>query len=118
MTIQGAPYSGNAKLAGQQTRGWILGHFMPGEDHPLRTRDVELKWCTHAAGETRPEWSPPAEVRTLNVLLHGRLVLVFPEEEIVLASEGDFVIFGPGIAHSYRSEQESLVLTVRWPSLP
>jgi hypothetical protein len=28
------------------------------------------------------------------------------------------VLFGPGVPHSYRSEQESLVLTVRWPSLP
>jgi len=43
---------------------------MPGDGNPLRTSELELKWYTHAKGETRS------------------------------------------------SEQESLVLTVRWPSLP
>jgi mannose-6-phosphate isomerase-like protein (cupin superfamily) len=37
---------------------------------------------------------------------------------VALVKEGDFVLFGPGVAHSFRSEQESLVLTVRWPSRP
>ena len=32
--------------------------------------------------------------------------------------EGDFVLFGPGVAHAYRSVEESPILTVRWPSLP
>lgn len=27
-----------------------------------------------------------------------------------------FVMFGPGMAHPYRSVAESIVLTVRWPS--
>lgn len=113
----GAPYFGNADSEGASTRGWILGHFRPAEG-PMHSREVELKWCSHAQGETRPEWSPASDVRTLNVLIRGRLVLLFPEQEVVLAREGDFVCFGPGIAHSYRAEQESLVLTVRWPSVP
>jgi quercetin dioxygenase-like cupin family protein len=45
-------------------------------------------------------------------------VLLFPDEEVALEKEGDFVLFGPGIAHSFRSVEESLVLTVRWPSNP
>jgi quercetin dioxygenase-like cupin family protein len=98
------------------TRGWFLGHFMPGEDNPLRSSDVELKWFTHAKGETRDEWSPPNTVRTLNVLIRGRFTLLFPDREVLLANEGDFVLFGPGVAHSFRSDEESLVLTVRWPS--
>jgi quercetin dioxygenase-like cupin family protein len=77
-----------------------------------------LKWYTHARGETRPEWSPPIAVQTLNILIRGRFVLLFPDHEVVLAKEGDFVVFGPGLAHSYRSEEESLVLTIRWPSVP
>jgi quercetin dioxygenase-like cupin family protein len=44
-------------------------------------------------------------------------VLRFPDREVVLAREGDFVLFGPGVPHSFRSVEESLVLTVRWPSV-
>jgi len=57
-------------------------------------------------------------VRTLNILIRGRFVLLFPEKEVVLANEGDYVLFGPGVPHSFSSEEESLVMTVRWPSTP
>ena len=112
------PVSGNATAASKNTRGWFLGHFIPGEDNPLRNSAVEMKWFTHAKGETRPEWSPVSDVRTLNLLIRGRFVLLFPDHEVLLEKEGDFVLFGPGIAHSFRSDEESLVLTVRWPSIP
>jgi hypothetical protein len=117
-TDAGAPTFGNVADASKNTRGWFLGHFMPGADNPLRTTDVELKWYMHAKGETREQWSPPNAVRTLNILIRGRFALLFPEREVLLEKEGDFVLFGPGIAHSFRSEEESLVLTVRWPSTP
>jgi quercetin dioxygenase-like cupin family protein len=91
---------------------------MPGEGNPLRNTDLEVKWFTHAKGETRPEWSPASSVRTLNILVRGRFALLFPDHEVLLEKEGDFVLFGPDIAHSFRSEEESLVLTVRWPSIP
>lgn len=60
----GGVVSGNAVEAAANTRGWFLGHFMPGAD--LRSEDVELKWFTHRAGDTRPEWAPGNPVRTLN----------------------------------------------------
>jgi mannose-6-phosphate isomerase-like protein (cupin superfamily) len=113
-----APIFGNAAAASKDTRCWFLGHFMPGADNPLRSSAVELKWYTHAKGETRADWAPGNPVRTLNILVRGRFVLVFPDREVVLAQEGDFVLFGPGVAHTFRSEEESLVLTVRWPSAP
>lgn len=112
------PISGNVAGASMDTRGWFLGHFMPGDDNPLRTTDLELKWFTHSKGETRSEWAPAGSVRTLNILIRGHFVLLFPDREIALSKEGDFVLFGPGVPHSFRSEQESLVLTVRWPSRP
>ena len=112
------PVTGNAAAASRNTRGWFLGHFIPGEDNPLRSSDLEVKWYTHAKGELRPEWSPANDVRTLNILIRGRFVLLFPAHEVLLKDEGDFVLFGPGIAHSFRSEEESLVMTVRWPSIP
>jgi len=113
-----APVYGNAVLSSQDTRGWFHGHFMPGEDNPLRTSDVEIKWFTHAKGETRATWAPGNPVKTLNILVRGHFVLLFPDEEVVLSQEGDYVLFGPDVPHSFRSEEESLVLTVRWPSIP
>jgi mannose-6-phosphate isomerase-like protein (cupin superfamily) len=112
------PISGNVAGASKDSRGWFLGHFMPGDGNPLRTSELELKWFTHAKGETRNEWAPGIPVKTLNVLVRGHFVLLFPDREIALEKEGDFVLFGPGVPHSFRSVQESLVLTVRWPSLP
>lgn len=112
------PVYGNAVLSAKDTRGWFLGHFMPGEDNPLRTSDVEIKWYTHAKGETRETWAPGNPVKTLNILIRGQFVLLFPEQEVRLSQEGDYVLFGPDMPHSYRSEEESLVLTVRWPSIP
>lgn len=113
-----APITGNATDAARDQRGWMMGHFMPGEDNPLRTRDVEVKWFTHPAGDVRDEWAPPTGVSTLNILIHGDFVIRFPEQEIPLVNEGDYVLFGPDIAHSYRAIEDSLVLTVRWPSRP
>jgi len=112
------PISGNIAGASKDTRGWFLGHFMPGDDNPLRTSELECKWYTHAKGETRSEWAPANSVKTLNILIRGHFVLLFPDKEVSLEKEGDFVLFGPGVPHSFRSVQESLVLTVRWPSLP
>jgi hypothetical protein len=59
---------GNAETDGQHHRGWIVGHFIEGDD--LRsTTDVEIKWGAHAAGEQRDAWQgddrPPARQRTL-----------------------------------------------------
>jgi hypothetical protein len=112
------PVSGNAIDASRDTRGWFLGHFMPGEDNPLRISALELKWYMHAKGETRDTWAPGNPVQTLNILIRGHFVLLFPNQEIALEKEGDFVLFGRGTPHSFRSVEESLVLTVRWPSAP
>jgi hypothetical protein len=116
-SASGAPVVGNAVDAARNTRGWFLGHFMAGADNPLRSADVELKWFTHPKGDKRSEWAPGNPVRTLNVLIRGWFVLLFPDREVTLDKEGDFVLFGPGVPHSFRSVEESLVLTVRWPSV-
>ena len=112
------PLFGNAVDASKNTRGWFLGHFMPGDDNSLRTEELELKWYTHAKGETRDTWAPGNPVKTLNILIRGHFVLIFPNQEVALEKEGDFVLFGPDMPHSFRSVEESLVLTVRWPSAP
>ena len=61
-------------------------------------------------GETRSDWAPGSPVKTLNILIRGRFVLLFPDQEIALQREGDFgtlwsgraalVSFGAGITRS------------------
>jgi quercetin dioxygenase-like cupin family protein len=36
---------------------------------------------------------------------------------VLLERQGDYVVWGPGVDHSWRAEEESVVLTVRWPSV-
>ena len=34
-----------------------------------------------AQGETRPEWAPANSVKTLNILIRGHFVLLFPDQK-------------------------------------
>jgi hypothetical protein len=95
---------GNAGDPAKNSKGWFAGHFMPGEDNPLRTSDVELKWFTHAKDETRHEWAPANPVRTLNILIRGRFVLLFPEQEVLLQNEGDYVLARTSRTHIGRKK--------------
>jgi hypothetical protein len=110
-------YVGNAGADGALDGGWLLGHFKPpgGVRH---SEAVEIKWGVHPPGDTRASWAT-GEVRTaLLVLVRGRFVLHFPGRDVVLREQGDYVVWGPGVDHSWTAEEPSTVLTVRWPSVP
>jgi uncharacterized cupin superfamily protein len=110
---------GNAHVAGANRRGWFLGHFVdPSSDRLRSTSDLEVKWGMHTAGASRTEWSTNESATTLAILISGRFCLRFPDQEVLLAREGDYAIWTPGTPHSWTAEEASTVLTVRWPSLP
>jgi len=111
--------SGNAYDDGAATRGWLIGHFIQPESGPRHSSDVEVKWAEHPAGDERHEWTDAeSEVRTTMVmLLRGAFTVRLPDGDEHMKREGDFVVFGPGTAHSWRAIQDSIVLTVRWPSV-
>lgn len=119
-TTTAQPYHvGNAYQDGSQHRGWLVGHFMEGV--PAQTEDVEIKWYTHPAGQQRPEWVRGETATTLCLLITGRFRLSLSngsEETVVLAKQGDYALWGPGVDHLWTAEEESVVLTVRWPSQP
>jgi len=52
-------------------RGWLLGHFIPPELGPRATDAVEVKWATHALGETRLAWAASTRATTLSILVQG-----------------------------------------------
>ncbi|MFN8592008.1 MAG: hypothetical protein U0031_11165 [Thermomicrobiales bacterium] len=118
MTQTPGVLSGNAAEGSDARWGWLLGHFMPEPDDPRATGDVEVKWAVYDGGEARTAWGVNAKARTLAVLVRGRFLLRFPQRDVVLTHEGDYVLWEPGVPHLWRAESAAVVITVRWPSLP
>lgn len=104
--------SGNAELDGKDTRGWIVGAFMPeGIRHTDR---LEIKWGVHPSGETRAEWTSDTEANTISILVSGDFTLTFREGEKRLLQPGDYVMWGEGVEHTWQANEDSTVVTVRW----
>lgn len=108
---------GNAAEDGSETRGWLLGHFIDPSNGVRSTKDVEVKWGVHPAGDKRPEWTSDDQRTTLLLLVQGEFRLDLSEGSVTLAKQGDYAMWGPGIDHSWEALSESVVITVRWPSL-
>jgi hypothetical protein len=105
---------GNAAADGAERRGWLIGEFMEPDD--VRTsNDVEIKWGVHEAGERREEWFEEETRTTVLLLVSGRFRIDLAVGTAVLAEQGDYAIWGPGIGHSWRAEEDSVVVTIRWP---
>lgn len=111
-------YSGNAAQDGRDTRGWLLGHFIDPAESVRSSKDVEVKWGIHPAGEKRAEWTADDQRTTLVLLVKGSFRIDLTESSITLAREGDYALWGPGIDHWWEALSDSVVVTVRWPSFP
>ncbi|MGH3938802.1 MAG: signal peptidase I [Pseudonocardiaceae bacterium] len=81
------------------------------------TKDLEVKWGVHPAGQQRPAWTTDDQRTTLVLLVKGHFRIDLKEGSAILARCGDYVVWGPGIDHSWQAEEDSIVITVRWPSL-
>ena len=109
---------GNAYLDGADHHGWFIGHFLE-QVHELRsTHAVEVKWSAHQAKEEKRLWGVDEHATTLSVLVKGSVRITFPGEECMLSHEGDYVIWSAGVPHRWVVTEDSLVLTMRWPSTP
>jgi len=109
-------YVGKAGPDAAMDRGWLLGHFKP-EGDARHSEDVEIKWGVHPPGDTRAVWVEGEKRTALLVLISGRFRMEFPGRSVVLSEQGDYVVWGRGVDHSWFAEEESVVLTVRWPSV-
>ncbi|MFC4147783.1 signal peptidase I [Micromonospora mangrovi] len=112
-----AVYVGNAGVDGATDAGWLLGHFKPVGD-VRHSDEVEVKWGVHPAGEARSRWATGERRTALLVLVSGRFRVELPDRTVLLGTPGDYVVWGRGVDHSWYAERESVVLTVRWPSVP
>lgn len=110
-------YAGNANDDAGQHRGWLMGHFVDPTNGAARVSDdVEIKWGIHPAGDTRAEWTADDQRTTVLLLVSGRFRLDLTLGSTTLERQGDYVVWGPGIDHSWQAEEDSVVITVRWPS--
>ena len=109
---------GNAFADGARHHGWFIGRFLE-IPHDLRSSHaIEVKWSTHLAGTQKQFWGMSEVSTTLCVLIKSSVSLQFPGGECLLSQEGDYAIWPAGVPHRWAVVQESLVLTVRWPSAP
>ena len=111
-------YVGNAVADGEDNRGWLLGHFLQGSNGVRASDAVEVKWGIHPAGDSRDSWQTDEQRTTVLFLVKGRFRLDLSAGTFVLEREGDYAVWGPGMDHSWHAEEDSVVITVRWPSLP
>lgn len=87
------------------------------EGDPRCSADVEVKWGVHPAGDERGSWQGEEKRITLVLLVEGRFHIDLSVVSHVLGRSGDYAMWGPGIGHSWRAEEDSVVITVRWPSM-
>ncbi|HET6954439.1 MAG TPA: hypothetical protein VFI47_29005 [Acidimicrobiales bacterium] len=107
-------HTGNANTDGAPAEAGSSATSSRTPTTSAATNDVEIKWGVHPAGEERDAWVTDDHRTT--VIVQGRFRLNLPAESFLLENEGDYVMWGAGIDHSWRAEADSVVITVRWPS--
>lgn len=98
------------------TRGWIVGAFLSPAAWPRHTDGVEVKWGMSAAGERRAVWTDHESRATIAILISGCFTIETSEGGVTLSRPGDYVAWGSGVTHSWVAEEDSIIVTVRWPS--
>jgi hypothetical protein len=114
-------YFGNAKADQVRDTGWFVGQFVPAEFGLRRQTDVELKWGIHPDGEKRSQPWAHGNAATISVLIEGCLKVTFHldggRRDVALRTRGDYVVFGPEVVHSWEAVGDTIVLSVRFPSV-
>ena len=108
---------GNAAVDGRLRRGWLLGHFFPDENDVRHTDAVEVKWALQTAGDVRDRWVTHETRTTMLLLIEGHFRITFSCGAVELRAPGDYAVWGPGVDHTWHAVTDSVVITIRWPSL-
>jgi hypothetical protein len=114
-------YVGNAAIDQVRNTGWFLGQFVPAEAGLRHQTDVELKWGIHPDGEKRTHPWANGNATTVSILIRGSLRVAFHVGErpqmVTLEKQGDYIVFGPDVVHAWEAIGDTLVLSVRFPSV-
>ncbi|MFH1398509.1 MAG: signal peptidase I [Candidatus Woesearchaeota archaeon] len=101
-----------------ERRGWFLGHFVEKESR-FHCDDFEVKWGVHPRGWKKSAVGMNIRAKTISILISGNFKVIFPKggKEVVLEKAGDFVFLAAMVHHSSEALEDSIVLTIRWPSI-
>ena len=121
MDLRRSFYAGNAVADQVGNTGWFLGQFIPAELGIRHQRDLELKWGIHQKGQTRSHPYANGNGTTISVLVKGNFRVALQvgtiSHTVTLEKEGDYVVFGPDVVHSWQAIADTIVLSVRFPSV-
>ena len=124
--------SGNAKTDGSDFSFWFVGQIekwckenkMPfdQEHYGLRNRnDIEIKWGMYRRGDERHIWAACSDKTAMSILVRGNSTFIFREadnharqKEVSLREEGDYVLWREDVEHTWRMDEDSEILTLRW----
>ena len=115
-------YVGNAVADGVRGTGWFIGKFEFGTIWGRHQEALEVKWGSHARGESRPHGlAPNGAATTISILVRGLFQTTFvlngKTHVVTMNQEGDYIIFGPDLVHGWEALEDSVVLSVRFPSV-
>ncbi len=102
----------------QSKKGWFMGYFVKSPP-PFKTSDFEVKWGKHRKGEKCKNFKANKKAVSVVILIYGKLEMEFkPNQRMILEHEGDYVWWDRRVFHRWRVVENSLIITIRWPSLP
>jgi len=126
--------TGNAKTDGNDFRFWFVGRiekWCKVNDIPFdkerfgmrNTDDIEIKWGIYKKNEVRTVWASCSDRTAMSILIRGDFIFIFREvqdhsrcREVRLKDEGDYVIWREDMEHTWRMDEDSVILTLRWSS--
>lgn len=100
-------------------KGWFIGHFLEKGSN-FFSEEFEVKWYHHPKGDIK---NPPGRnklAKTITILIKGKFMVRYPEEnttEVLLSKQGDYVFHDAGVLHISEALEDSVMLTIRWPSI-
>jgi hypothetical protein len=126
--------TGNAKADGKECRFWFVGQMekwykengIPFDEERFGLRnnsDIDIKWGIYKKGDVRYDWALCSDKTAMSILIRGGFTFIFRDvdnhnkrKEVRLKDEGDYVIWREDIEHTWRMDEDSEILTLRWSS--
>jgi hypothetical protein len=96
----------------------LIGHFVPSTGGLRHSDDIEIKWGVHPKGAGDDQWTVNRVATSISILVSGVDRITLPHRDFTLSNPGDYLIWGPGMPHRWQAVEDSVVITVRWPSMP
>lgn len=109
---------GNARCDSEPFHDWLIGHFVPATGGLRHSEDIEIKWGIHPQDSGDNQWTVNRLATSISILVSGVEQISLPHRTFTLSNPGDYLVWGPGMPHRWQVMEDSVVITVRWPSIP